>query len=286
MKKVSKVSKVVSLAVVVLLGLSVAASAETVISSGPDSKSFTKMADNLVGLIGRDKNGVAKASNLPSFGSDENLVNLISGKAQIGFVFADSYKLKLGQDPRAAKLKVLGVLNKGCLYTVVKDGGKIKDDGDLEKTGVKVDIGPDGAGSNTTWQYLGSFDADFKKPETIQLGGGDPASLNALDYGTIDATLSMQVPSTTNTLVQDVLANKNLKFLPITDGDFTDKLPDGKQIYTKEKILIKSGSWSDTTLSTICTDVLVLGGESLTVEDYKLVSALIYRNKAAITGAK
>ena len=277
--------KVLSLAVVAVLGLSTL-NAETVISSGPLEKTFTKMADNLVGLIGKDKNGFAKSSNLNSNGSDENLDNLISGKAQIGFAFADSYKLKLGQDPRAAKLKVLGVLNKGCLYAAVKNGGKISDDGDLEKSGVKVDIGPDGAGANTTWTYLGTFDKDFKKPEVFKIGGGDPASLNALDYGTIDATLSMQVPSTSNQLVKDVLANKNLKFLPITDGDFTDKLPDGNQIYSKEKIIIKEGSWSNTTLETICTDVLVLGGESLTNDDYKLVSALIYRNKASIIGAK
>lgn len=283
MKKFTKVS-LVAAALVSVIGTSVFA--ETVISSGPSEKTFTKMADNLVGLIGRDKNGVAKSSNLSSNGSVENLDNLISGKAQIGFVFADSYKLKLGQDPRAAKLKVLGVLNEGCLYVAVKNKGKISDDGDLEKDGVTVDVGPNGAGANTTWDYLGTFDKDFKKPNRVELGGGDPASLNALDYGTIDATLSMQVPSKNNTLVQDVLANKNLKFLPITDGDFTDKLPDGKQIYNKKEIIIKEGNWSNTTLNTICTDVLVLGGESLSAEDYKLVSALIYRNKNAIIGVK
>ena len=280
MKKV--LLSVISLAAVAVLNLN----AETIISSGPNEKTFTKMADNLVGLVGRDSKGVEKASNLPSNGSVENLDNLISGKAQIGFVFADSYKLKLSQDPRAAKLKVLGVLNEGCLYVAVKNKGKISDDGDLEKDGVTVDVGPKGAGANTTWDYLGTFDKDFKKPNRVELGGGDPASLNALDYGTIDATLSMQVPSKNNTLVQDVLANKNLKFLPITDGDFTDKLPDGKQIYNKKEIIIKEGSWSNTTLNTICTDVLVLGGESLSNDDYKLVSALIYRNKAAIIGTK
>ena len=226
------------LSLVVFGVLSLGASAETIISSGPLEKSFTKMADNLVELIGKDAKGEAKATNLNSNGSVENIDNLISGKAQIGFAFADSYKLKITQDPRASKLKVLGVLNKGCLYVAVKNGGKISDDGDLEKTGVTVDIGPKGAGANTTWEYLGSFDNDFKKPNTIELGGGDPASLNALEYGNIDATLSMQSPSTKNVFVQDVLANKNLKFLPITDGDFTDKLPDGKPIYTKEKILI------------------------------------------------
>lgn len=263
-----------------------ALNAEVTISSGPDEKSFTKMADNLVGLIGRDAKGVAKAANLNSNGSVENLDNLISGKAQIGFVFADSYKLKLGQDPRAAKLKVLGVLNKGCLYVVTKKNGKISDDGDLEKAGVTVDVGLKGAGANTTWEYLGTFDKDFKKPNVVELGGGDPASLNALDYGTIDAALSMQIPSTKNTLVQDVLANKNLKFLPITDGDFTDKLPDGKPIYSKETITIKEGKWSTDDLSTICTDVLVLGSENISTDDYKLISALIYRNKASIIGAK
>lgn len=266
--------------------LSLGASAETVISSGPLEKTFTKMADNLVGLIGKDAKGEAKAINLNSNGSVENIDNLISGKAQIGFAFADSYKLKITQDPRAAKLKVLGVLNKGCLYAAVKIGGKISDDGDLEKTGVTVDIGPKGAGANTTWEYLGSFDKDFKKPNTIELGGGDPASLNALEYGNIDATLSMQSPSVNNVFVQDVLANKNLKFLPITDGDFTDKLPDGKPIYTKEKILISEKGFFNTNLETICTDVLVLGGENLTIEDYKLVSTLIYRNKNSIIGLK
>ena len=277
--------KLVSLAVVALLCLSIA-NAEMTISSGPLDKSFTKMADNLVNKVGKDSTGAYKAKNLNSVGSMENIDNLISGKAQIGFVFADSYKLKLSQDPRASKLKILGVLNKGCLYVAVKNGGKISDDGDLEKAGVKVDIGPDGAGANTTWKYLGLFDSDFKKPGTIELGGGDPASLNALEYGQIDATLSMQSPSVNNTMVTDVLSNKNLKFLPITDGDFTDKLPDGKPIYTKEKILLKENRFSNDMLETICTDVLVLGGESLTLEDYKLVSALIYRNKATITTTK
>lgn len=274
------------LSLVVFGVLSLGASAETIISSGPLEKSFTKMADNLVELIGKDAKGEAKATNLNSNGSVENIDNLISGKAQIGFAFADSYKLKITQDPRASKLKVLGVLNKGCLYVAVKNGGKISDDGDLEKTGVTVDIGPKGAGANTTWEYLGSFDNDFKKPNTIELGGGDPASLNALEYGNIDATLSMQSPSTKNVFVQDVLANKNLKFLPITDGDFTDKLPDGKPIYTKEKILISEKGFFNTNLETICTDVLVLGSENLTTEDYKLVSALIYRNKNSIIGLK
>ena len=279
--------KKILIAGAIILGLEVVnAQAEIVISSGPLDKSFTKMADNLVNKVGKDATGVYKAKNLNSAGSMENLDNLISGKAQVGFVFADSYKLKLSQDPRASKLKILGVLNKGCLYVAVKNGGKISDDGDLEKVGVKVDIGPDGAGANTTWKYLGLFDSDFKKPATIELGGGDPASLNALEYGQIDATLSMQAPSINNTMVTDVLSNKNLKFLPITDGDFTDKLPDGKQIYTKEKILLKENRFSDETLSTICTDVLVLGGESLTLEDYKLISALIYRNKNEIIGIK
>ena len=42
---------ILSLAVVAVLGLTL--NAETLISSGPLEKTFTKMADNLVGLIGR-----------------------------------------------------------------------------------------------------------------------------------------------------------------------------------------------------------------------------------------
>ncbi len=272
--------KFLSLAVVAILGLSAANAGDIIVSSGPADKSFIKMGNNLVSAV-----GTPNIKNIQSNGSNENIENLILGKANVGFVFADSYKLKLAQDPRAEKLKVVGVLNKGCLYTVVKDGGKIDDDGDLETAGVKVDPGIKGAGATTTWDYLGNFDKDFKKPEIVNIGGGDPASLNALLFGTVDAVLSMQTPSTENTLVKDVLADKQLKFLPITDGDFTDKLADGRPIYTKEKITISKGKWSDDKLETICTDVLVLANDTLAAEDFRLLSAILYRNKAAIIGS-
>ncbi len=273
--------KKLALLVMLCLGLSYVNGGDIIVSSGPAEKSFIKMGDNLVTAV-----GTPNIKNLSSNGSIENIENLILGKANVGFVFADTYKLKMAQDPRAEKLKVLGVLNKGCLYTVVKDGGKIKDDGDLETSGVKVDPGLKGAGATTTWEYLGMFDKDFKKPEVLNIGGGDPASLNALMFGTVDAVLSMQTPSTENTLVKDVLAEKTLKFLPITDGDFTDKLADGRPIYTKEKIVITKGKgWSsDTKLETICTDVLVLANDSLAAEDFRLLSAILYRNKAAVIG--
>lgn len=272
--------KKLALYALLVLGLCLSAG-DIIISSGPAEKSFIKMGDNLVTAV-----GTPNIKNMPSNGSIENIENLITGKANVGFVFADTYKLKLSQDPRAEKLKVLGVLNKGCLYAVVKDGGKIKDDGDLETSGVTIDPGVKGAGATTTWEYLGMFDKDFKKPNVMNIGGGDPASLNALMFGTVDAVLSMQTPSTNNTLVKDVLAEKSLKFLPITDGDFTDKLADGRPIYTKEKILIAQGKgWSsDTKLETICTDVLVLANDSLAAEDFRLLSAILYRNKAAVIG--
>lgn len=282
--KVNKMKKVLSLVTVAMLGLGGVISGnagEINISSGPADKSFIKMGNNLVSAV-----GTPTTKNIQSNGSIENIENLILGKANVGFVFADTYKLKLSQDPRAEKLKVLGVLNKGCLYTVVRDGGKIDDDGDLETAGVKVDPGLKGAGATTTWEYLGNFDKDFKKPEILNIGGGDPASLNALLFGTVDAVLSMQTPSTENTLVKDVLADKNLKFLPITDGDFTDKLADGRPIYTKEKITISKGKWSDEKLETICTDVLVLANDTLAADDFRLLSAILYRNKAAIIGTK
>lgn len=272
--------KKLALYALLVLGLCLSAG-DIIISSGPAEKSFIKMGDNLVTAV-----GTPNIKNMPSNGSIENIENLITGKANVGFVFADTYKLKMAQDPRAEKLKVLGVLNKGCLYAVVKDGGKIKDDGDLETSGVTIDPGVKGAGATTTWEYLGMFDKDFKKPNVMNIGGGDPASLNALMFGTVDAVLSMQTPSTNNTLVKDVLAEKSLKFLPITDGDFTDKLADGRPIYTKEKILIAQGKgWSsDTKLETICTDVLVLANDSLAAEDFRLLSAILYRNKAAVIG--
>lgn len=253
-------------------------SADVVVSSGEKSKSFSVMADGVIKLVNRKD-----VTNLNTKGSLDNIDNLISNKAQVGFAFADSFMYKKASDPRADKLKIIGTLGKGCLYTVAKKDGKVSDSGDLETTKVIVDSGKAGAGANTTWTYLGELDSDFKKPTVLNIGGD--MGLSAVISGQTDAILQMQHPSPKNKLVIDVLANKELKFVDMKNWSFNSKLPNGKAVYTKETIELETG-FMPKKLDTICTDTLVLANENVSEDDLDLLAGIILRNQKAILGEK
>lgn len=269
--------KLVSLAVVVVLGMSVA-TADIVISSGQESKSFHKMAQKITQIINRKD-----ITNITSKGSLENIDNLISGKAQVGLAFADSFMYKKASDPRAEKLKIVGTIGKGCLYAVAKDGGKVKKAGDLTSSNIIVDMGKAGSGANSTWMYLGELDKDFKKPQTRNIG--DDMGLSAIISGQTDVMLQMQNVSIDNKLVKDVLSNKQLKFVPMQAWSFNDKLPNGQAVYTKEKIALDD-KFFKSELETICTDTLVLANESVSDDDLDLIAGIVLRNQKAILGEK
>lgn len=258
--------------------LSIATADNIVISSGEKSKSFSSMAERMTQIINRKD-----ILNMNSKGSLENIDNLVSNNAQVGLAFADSYMYKKASDPRVDKLKIIGTLGKGCLYTVARKNGKVSDSGDLETNKVIVDIGKNGAGSNTTWTYLGELDSDFKKATTTNIGGD--RGLSAIISGQADAMLQMQHPSVNNNLVKDVMANKELKFVPMKNWSFNSKLPNGTAVYSKETIPLETGFMAEK-LDTICTDTLVLANEHVSDDDLDLLAGIILRNQKAILGEK
>ena len=270
--------KFVSLAVVAVLGLS-AANADIIMSSGEKDKPFNKMAEKIMVKINRPDVKI-----IPSKGSLENIDNVIAGKANVAFTFADSFMYKMSSDPRASELRIVGTLGKGCMHAVAKKDGKIKDSGDLQKAGVIVDSGKEGAGANTTWSYIGTLDSDFKKPEVKNIGGD--MGLSSVISGLSDVTLQMLTPSTTNKLIADVLNNSDLKFVPFNSWAMNSKLPNGRAIYTKEKIVLKEGTFSNTTLDTICTDTLVVANKNISDDDLNLLAGIIIRNTKEIIGEK
>lgn len=270
--------KKIVLASILAIGCLSTLSGDVVISSGEKSKSFSTMADRITQLVNRKD-----ISNLNSKGSLENIDNLISNKAQVGLAFADSFMYKKASDPRADKLKIIGTLGKGCLYTVAKKDGKVSSSSDLETDKIIVDPGKSGAGANTTWSYLGELDSDFKKP-TVKNIGGD-MGLSAVISGQTDAMLQMQHPSITNALVKDVLANKTLTFVPMKNWSFNSKLPNGTAVYSKEEITLETG-FMGKTLNTICTDTLVLANENVSDEDLDLIAGIVLRNQKTILGEK
>ena len=269
--------KLVVLSMIAVLGLGVV-NADIVISSGQESKSFHKMAQRITQIINRKD-----ITTITSKGSLENIDNLISGKAQVGLAFADSYMYKKASDPRAEKLKIVGTVGKGCLYAVANADGKVKKAGDLTSKNIIVDMGKAGSGANSTWTYLGELDKDFKNPQTRNIG--DDMGLSAIISGQTDVMLQMQNNSIDNKLVKDVLSNKQLKFVPMQAWSFNDKLPNGAAVYTKEKVALDDAFFK-TELETICTNTLVLANESVNDDDLDLIAGIVLRNQKAILGEK
>ena len=110
--------------------------------------------------------------------------------------------------------------------------------------------------------------------------------LSSVISGLSDVTLQMLTPSTTNKLIADVLNNSDLKFVPFNSWAMNSKLPNGRAIYTKEKIVLKEGTFSNTTLDTICTDTLVVANKNISDDDLNLLAGIIIRNTKEIIGEK
>lgn len=254
-----------------------------IISTGAKDKSYYPMGLNMQHLLPqRDKVEV-----ITSKGSLENIDNVLSGKANVALSFADAYAYSMKRNPDVKKLEIIGSLGKGCLYATVARNGKIKSDQDLQNESVRVAIGKEGAGSNATWRYMSILEPGFAKAQAFEKGDALAMSkLLANSDDKFDAVLQMQSPGIDNTLVQDVLANKDLIFLPIKDWDLNNKLPNGKAVYTFENIPLTKGMFNQT-LDTICTDTLVLADpNSLSEEQMEDLANIIIKQANAILKTK
>ena len=195
---------------------------------------------------------------ITSKGSVENLQRLVDNKAQIAIAQKDAFRWFATKHSEAESIDLLGDLNKECVFVVAKDEGKISDDGDLQKDGVKVAVGKIGSGTQVTWDYMGSLEPGFKKATAIPKGGS--RALGKVVSGEYDAAMFVLTPAKNNWLFNVVNKNKDLKFVPVTDWDLNDKL-NGKPVYTFEKITTKPGLFGDS-VKTICTTASVfINGE-------------------------
>ena len=250
-----------------------------IISTGAKDKSYYPMGMTIKQLMPSKE----KVEVIPSKGSLENIENVLSGKANVALAFADAYAYSMKKNPDVKKLEIIGSLGKGCLYATVSKTGSIKSDQDLQKESVRVAIGKDGAGSNATWKYMSILEPGFAK--AISFEKGDSLAMSKLVANSddkYDAVLQMQTPSVDNTLVQDVLANPQLTFLPITDWDLNNKLPNGKAVYTFENIPLTTGMFNKT-LYTICTDTLVLAdSNALSEEQMEDLAKIIMKQSSTI----
>lgn len=240
-------------AIAAALVTTTAASQELTISTGREGGSyFGVQGPKIVKFM---KGAGLNASFIPSTGSLDNLDKVAKGEsAQVGIAQADAIMYFKKTNPQSGtKIEIGGTLGRECVFVVAKKGGKVNDDSGLQVKDVTIAAGAPGDGSRATWDYMGILEEKFKSPTPIDVGGA--SGLAQAVSGQTDAFLFVTNPDPkvlyTNELFTLARDNKTLQFVPITDWDLNDKLPNGDAVYNFETVTIKPGLFSDT-VKTIC----------------------------------
>lgn len=263
------------------LGLSGAALAEgLVISTGKEGGGYFGIGNRLKEVMAEQNVAVEV---MPSVGSMENLLRLDDAQSpvNIGLTQADALKSFLLENPDfEGRMLLLGEMGQECVFIVTGKDTGIDDDGDLQDKGNLISLQDPNSGVAVTWQYMTTLEPKFKNTQPafvdtmetlLQLkNGGKNAQ--------VKAAMLVQRPDARSPAMQVVLDNpKEFRFVPVTDWDLNDKLPDGSAVYTFEDVTIQKKSWGfDTTVDTICTRALMVANkDKLSAEERSRLSRVM-----------
>jgi TRAP-type uncharacterized transport system substrate-binding protein len=219
-----------------------------------------------------------------STGSLDNLDKVAKGEAQVGIAQADAIMFFKKTKPQAGtKIEVGGTLGRECAFVVSKKGGKVSTDADLQNKGVTIAAGAQGDGSRATWDYMGILEEKFKNATPNDVGGA--SGLAQVVSGQTNAFLFVTNPDPkvlyTNELFILARDNKSLQFVPVTDWDLNDKLPNGDAVYTFDKVVTKPGTFSDDKVETICMNTYTIYNSDLSPAVKEKLARAFLRMSAA-----
>lgn len=258
-----------------------AASQDLSISTGREGGSyFGVQGPKIVKFM---KGAGLNAAFVASTGSLDNLDKVAKGEAQVGISQADAIMFFKKTNPQAGtKIEIGGTLGRECVFVVAKKGGKVNTDSDLQVKGVTIAAGAQGDGSRATWDYMGILEEKFKNATPNDAGGA--SGLAQVVSGQTNAFLFVTNPDPkvlyTNELFTLARDNKTLQFVPVTDWDLNDKLPNGDAVYNFETVTIKPGLFSDT-VKTICMNTYTIYNGDLNAATKEKLARAFLRMSAA-----
>lgn len=259
-----------------------AASQELTISTGREGGSyFGVQGPKIVKFM---KGAGLQANFIPSTGSLDNLDKVAKGEdAQVGIAQADAIMFFKKTNPQAGtKIEIGGTLGRECVFVVSKKGGKVNNDNTLQAKGISVAAGAQGDGSRATWDYMGILENGYKSPTPVDVGGA--SGLAQVVSGQADAFLFVTNPDPkvlySNELFTLARDNKTLQFVPVTDWDLNDKLPNGDAVYDFEKVTIKPGLFGES-IETICMNTYTVFNSNLNPQTKEKLSRAFLRMSAA-----
>jgi TRAP-type uncharacterized transport system substrate-binding protein len=224
-----------SLVIIVALAISLAvfgffdtaAPSSLTITSGPDGSTFRRTAESYKKILA--KQGVT-LNILASEGSRDNLAKLVDPKvkADVGFVLG-------GEADSAAidKLLSLGSISYQPLMIFYRGATKHLLS---EFKGLRMDIGPDGSGSNTLAHALLAANGIKAGDGTTYVDIAADDTARALNEGRIDAFFAMS-DSTPTTLIRQLLRSPGVHLFDVTQADgYARRIP------YLNKLLLPKGS--------------------------------------------
>jgi TRAP-type uncharacterized transport system substrate-binding protein len=213
-----------SLVIVVALAVSLAAFGffdtaapnSLTITSGPEGSTFRRTAESYKKILAKE--GVT-LNILPSEGSRDNLARLVDPKVavDVGFVLG-------GEADTAAidKLLSLGSISYQPLMIFYRGATKHLLS---EFKGLRIDIGPNGSGSNTLAHALLAANGIKADDGTSYIDTAADDTVRALNEGRIDAFFAMS-DSTSTALIRQLLRTPNVHLFNVTQADgYTRRIP-------------------------------------------------------------
>ena len=197
-------------------------------------------------------------------GSIQNMDLLNQGQINVAFVQGDAYALWCNSH-RATCENDLAVVETGHQEVIQimsnpKKSG-IEDDGDLQRKGVTIDVGPLNSGGSASWDNMVLLEPNFKKAKKITDDAMDDTVIFKVKENKVNALIRTATWDPSNQFVQKALRS-GLKFIDITDWDLNDKIlinGEKKSIYKFIKVNIKyPGDFLSTKIKTIATQTYIV----------------------------
>ncbi len=263
---------------------------DVVISTGPQRGSYYYIGSRLRTELMVEHNQASEVKT--SHGSLANLAALddMAGPVNVALTQTDALDQYLEANPAFADaFFVLGDVGRECAFVIAAKRSGVQTADALVESGGQVSVGDAESGSAVTWQGLTRLAPAFAALEVVHA-----PTMEALlqlkvgaGYTKLRAAMWVQRPRRVSPPMETVLADPGSYQLVAIRPDAlaSRKLPDGRPVYSFERVVIGRGQNASRSVETVCTRALMLGAKrKLSIVQRERLSTLMLEASERIVG--
>ncbi len=261
-----------------------ALAADFVISSGTDGGYYDGVGRRLASVLRQEGRSSQHRS---SQGSIENLEHLDDPESpvNVGLAQADAVRHYLDQNPEFVDdLVVMDDIGRECVTLITRRNGGIAGAADLKEGGHGVlNVESPTSGAAVTYEYMSRMEPAFRNTPVAHRDTVE--ALLQMRMGPsgekIAATMVVKRPRIVSPELEIVLQNPKLfRIAPVLEEDFqAGKLPDGKPVYSFERVQTGFGKDRKVEYDTLCTrGLLVASASKLGKESRRILAETMLRS--------